>query len=887
VSETAWKTFLAEGARLTGRVKSVLEGEGDAREGAATLLESLTALEIDARIVGVPEIAELARAILVRVEELHARPLGSEVHRALADAVDALVVAFDELSLPDVSGAHLDTTRIVEVTKALVSDRPITARTKRPALASAAERSAAEPDDTRWEPTVEEDMIDPFLEECKERLEGLAERLVELERTPEDEELVRAIFRDLHTLKGSSAFVGLTRMTRLAHAAEDLVGLLRDKKRSADRNVIDGLLAALDSLTAIVDRASKRAPIDVDVTAVLARLRGEPSAPGTMLPAAARGGGGDRRTDAPPMGAMAQAAQAARAHTLRIDFEKLDVLMNLVGELVIAKGRLAVGMGGLGSVGREIDEQRRHASATRGAPGAQALRTRTVRSEDLATELGRIQRAFSLLASDLDAASRDLDFVSGELRDQVMKLRMVPIGRTFSKYHRTVREIAHKLGKEVRLEIEGSETELDKVLVEQLDDPLLHLVRNAIDHGIEDPETRAAKGKDREGTLRLSAGHRGNQIIIRVADDGGGIDVVKVRAKAVEKGLLEANEAAAMEDAQVFDLIFRPGFSTAGRVSDLSGRGVGMDVVRDSIGKLKGTVGVASEVGHGTAFEIRLPLTLAIVQVLLARVAGETLAIPLDLVERTVSAPADAIRLAANREVLHDAGQEIPLVRLDHVLDLGDAAGALHHETPVALVDVAGQRYGLACDGFLGRQEIVIKSLGSLLSRVPGAAGATLIGERCVLILDVPAIVAMAVTGRGESRSTAAAARAHDASAPRILVVEDSDVIRETLRRVLERAGMHVTTARDGAEGLALAEKERFDLVSTDVVMPRLDGYELTRRLRKLPAYRDVPILMVTSKEERIDRIRGFDAGVDAYLTKPADATELLRAVREHLARER
>ncbi len=645
--------------------------------------------------------------------------------------------------------------------------------------------------------------------------------------------------------------------------------------------MIDALLGSLDALTAIVHAAAARGDIDVDIGPALAKLTGVPESAGAI---AARGA-----APAPKPTAGAERKTNVRHQTLRIDFEKLDLLMNLVGELVIAKGRLTVGLGGLGSVARELDDQRRSARTERkrgGAapPNGARVRTSAVRSQGISTELGRIHRAFEQLSGDLDAASQQIDFVAGELRDQVMKLRMVPIGRSWSKYHRTVREIALKLGKQVRLDLEGGETELDKVLVEQLDDPLLHLVRNAIDHGIELPDVREARGKSAEGSMTLSASHRGNQIVIRIADDGGGIDVAKVRAKAIENGLLARAEAEGLADDEVFDLIFRPGFSTAGRVSDLSGRGVGMDVVRDTIGRLKGTVAVESELGAGSSFEIRLPLTLAIVQVLLLRVSGQVYAVPLDLVERTVAAPPSRVRMTTDRELLHDGGEEIPLIRLAEVIGAGGASGRMTEELPVVLVDIAGHRYGLACDGFIGRQEIVIKSLGSLLTRVPGAAGATLVGERCVLILDVPTLVAMAIRGVGPSRGAQAAVTERE-GAPAILVVEDSDTVREALRRILTEAGYRVVVAHNGAEGLAAAAHERFDLVSTDVVMPTMDGYELTRRLRAMPAYRDVPIVMVTSKEDRIDRIRGFDAGVDAYLTKPADATEVLKAISRELAR--
>ncbi len=877
MSESSWDVFMREGSERAKTADAELRGE-DPRS-AVTAIDALFDLEVDARLSGVLELGELARAVRRRLTRATGRAIDDVELARLREATLALARGMDELRRADASGARLDA-HAIELARRHIEEGSSgsTPPPRPPALAPSA-------DETKWTPTVEEDMVDPFLDECQERLQGLGERLVELERTPDDGELVRAIFRDLHTLKGSSAFVGLKKMTRLAHAAEDLVGHVRDGKARADRALIDRLLRTLDVLGAIVTRASARAPIDVDVEPTIAELGGAPTtlvaapAPVVTAPTATA------ETPAPPR------EGDARAQTLRIDFEKLDLLMNLLGELVIAKSRLGTSMGGLRSVSREIEEQRRNASTRRkGTPrDADGLvvagRTGAVRSEELSVELGRIQRAFHEVTGELDVASQRLDFVAGELRDQVMKLRMVPIGRSWSKYRRTVREIANSLGKKVRLELAGEDTELDKVLVDQLDEPFLHLIRNAIDHGIEPESARVAAGKSPEGLLRLSASHRGNQIVIRVQDDGGGIDVQRVRRKAVESGILDAQTAEELEDEQVFDLIFRPGFSTARAVSDLSGRGVGMDVVRETISQLKGTIAIQSALGKGSAFEIRLPLTLAIIDVLLVRCAGETFAMPLDLVRRTVMAAPSDVRLTLDREVLLEAGRDIPLVRLRTALGLSSGSGLdLEAHLPVAIVDVGDQVCGLACDAFLGRQEIVIKSLGALLARVPGAAGATLLGDRCAIILDVPSIVGMAISGASTPFSESAAVARRE-TATRILLAEDSDVVRETLRRALDGAGYEVVAARDGAEALQLAKAERFDLVSTDVVMPEIDGYELTRLLRAMESYRDVPIVMVTSKDERIDRIRGFDAGVDAYITKPADTSELIRVVASQLAR--
>jgi two-component system chemotaxis sensor kinase CheA len=900
-----WEVFLEDGRLHARRLHESLRAAiaGGALETDATDAYSLAHLAL---LMGVEEIGHLAHTCdraLTHVATASPSRRADLLH-LVAAAAAALEDAFATLARPDASGAQEDRGPLVAARTAI--ERFLEGETEEPAAvtstapaptapaptAPAAAPAAASATTTIWVPTVDEDMVEMFFEEANERLEGLAQKLVELERQPGNPELVRDLFRDLHTLKGSSGMVGLQPMNKLAHAAEDLVGQLRDGKRGADRPLVDALLAALDGLRAIVGRAAHRQPIDVDPAPIVARLQNPGAAPPPAAP------------EAPAPAAAAPAAPAKQ--TLRVDFDKLDLLLNLVGELVLSKAGLATGIQALGSLGHELESDRRLArralagravgdgAPPRLAPRAAAVETRPLR--ELADELGRVERVFLEVAHDLETASGRVDRVSADLRDQVMKLRMVPIGGVFRKYHRTVRDLAHGLGKRLRLELAGEETELDKVLVEQLDDPLLHVVRNAIDHGIESPEARAAAGKPPEGTLRISAVHRGNQIVIEIKDDGAGIDPARIKRKALEKGIARADELDAMDATQLRELIFRPGFSTAATVTDVSGRGVGMDVVRETIvARLKGAVDIDSEVGRGTTFTLRLPLTLAIIQVLLLRAGGEVFAVPLDVIRRTLTARADDIRLVGDRELLavREKGaaseRQIPIVRVLDVLELDAAEGSNGVETHVVLVDVLGATYGLACDRLLGKQEIVIKSLGALLEDVPCAAGATLLGDRPAIILDVPAMVQRATTAARRARPAGAPPMPAPAAAPsrrRILLVEDSDTMRAAMQRALEGAGYEVVPARDGAEGLALATEQSFDLVSTDVMMPNLDGYELTRALRASPRHRDTPIIMVTGRGEKIDRVRGFDAGVDEYITKPHDRQDLLRAVVRHLERK-
>lgn len=743
-------------------------------------------------------------------------------------------------------------------------------------------------DEVAWHPELGDDMIELFFLEVDDRIEALSVKLLEIEQRPGDVELLRDVFRDWHTIKGSSAMVALEPMTKLAHAAEDLVGQLREGTRSATGPVIDALLAALDALREIASQAQHGRVIRLVLTPLYDRLR-QPEAVALANVVA---------TPPPPpdmAGADPQAPspRTNKRQTIRVDFDKLDSLMNLIGELVLGRDSLSIAVSALSALSGELAGEQQLSRILRNAE-----RSDKGQLQVLSEELGRVERVLVDIFQELDTSSGRLDSISADLRDSVMGLRMVPVAGTLRKHHRTVRDLANSLGKQVTLQLRGEDTELDKLLVEAMDEPLMHLVRNAVDHGIELPAERKAAGKEAEGTIHLSAMHKGNQVVIEIRDDGGGIDPERIRARALERQLITAEAAASMSRKETLELIFHAGFSTAEVVSEVSGRGVGMDVVRQTIiNRLKGTIDIDSELGRGSTFTLRLPLTLAIAQVLLARAGGETFAIPLDAVARTLVLPRNAIERIQDREFIPVKGQQVPLVRINRVLGLGTGHDDIAHELRVVLCEHGESLYALAVEALIAKKEIVIKSLGDILEDVPCAGGATLIGDRCAIILDVAAVIRRAVQGTagtgyappvGAARSDARRAKdAEDVSpspgAPSVLLVEDSEVVREALRRLLTQAGYRVVTANDGVEGLAASKEERFDLISTDVMMPRMDGYELTRTLRKSAEYRDTPIIMVTSRGERIDRVRGFDAGVDEYITKPHDRHLLVRTVKRLL----
>ena len=874
--EALWERFVAAGVIDSGVLAEELGIAERAKSVPAARLGALAhvafRIGLSSLLIGAEEVGQLALAIERAIDREGAA--GSD---PVSTAIGTLRAAFVQLANADKSGARVEGLGLAADIAALEAGGSGPVRAPRAFVAPAPAAVPAPTSGTTsftWTPAVDEDMIELFFDEATERVEALAGKLVEMERRPDDTELLRDVFRDMHTVKGSSAMVGLMPVNQLAHAAEDLVGQIRDSGRAADGSVVDALLAALDGLRDMIGQARARAPITVDPRPIVARLR-NPGAPVVITARAPSG-------PAPPVAAPTASHAGAEARaTIRVDFDKLDRLMNLVGELVLGRDGLRGAVASLGSITSELAADRgvaRKVASARGSSGGSLARG----LDHLGEELSRVERVLAEVTTDLDHGTDRLDAISDELREQVMRLRMVPVAGVFRKHVRTVRDLAANLGKRARLELIGDETELDKLLVEAVDEPLMHLVRNAVDHGLELPDVRAAAGKPAEGVIRLAAAHRGNQVEIRVSDDGKGLDPAKLKAKALEKGVISEAEAEVMEDRAARELIFRAGFSTAAQVSEVSGRGVGMDVVRQTIvTRLKGTIEVESTPGQGSAFVLKLPLTLAIIQVLVARAGGETFAIPLDLVQRVLTIKSSEVAMVGDREVCVVRGKHVPLIRLEQVLELDDGADAA--EIQLVLVEHGGHFYALVCDQLIGKREIVIKSLGKLLAGAKCIAGATLLADRVALILDVPAIIMRGLAQPGGLRKSVRPAVAAGGTGAHVLLVEDSDIVREALRRLLVGAGYLVTIAVDGVHGLEIAKSRRFDLVSTDVMMPRMDGYELTRALRAMPEYAETPIVMVTSMGERIDRVRGFDAGVDEYITKPHDRTLLLKVVRKLL----
>ena len=598
-------------------------------------------------------------------------------------------------------------------------------------------------------PDEMEEIIDDFVTETQEVLESLDEKFVDLENRGEDPDLINEIFRSVHTVKGAAGFLGFQQIVDVSHRAETILKKIRDGEMSFTRDITDVVLKAVDTLKVLINHVKARSGAQEDI-ALLLRVLESAAEPAIEPPQPTPE---DEPTTPPRIGEILveeesvsredlndaleeqdrerkigeilidqkgvepeivqkalnqqkdETVKAERevTHNIRVDVKRLDSVMNLVGEMVLGRNRLI-------NIGTSLE--RNHPDD----PSVQML------LENLSF--------ISLVTTDLQLA--------------VMKTRMQPVRKVFNKFPRIVRDLSRKLGKEAELQIFGEDTELDKSVIEELGDPLVHMIRNTIDHGIEMPEERVAAGKPRAGKIKLSASQEGDHILIEISDDGKGMPVERIKQKAIEKGLISEAEAARMDDKQVLDFIFMAGFSTAEKQTELSGRGVGMDVVKTHISRLNGYVEATTEKGRGTQIKITLPLTLAIVQALMVSVGKQTYALPLSPVNETLKLRRSDIKTIDGRPVITMRGQVIPVVDLGKVFDVADLETAAESRDDVYLVVVSlGERkFSIMVDCLSGKEEVVIKNMKGLNAEKEGIAGATITGDgRVVLIVDLTVLL--------------------------------------------------------------------------------------------------------------------------------------------------
>ncbi|GHR88130.1 chemotaxis histidine kinase/response regulator CheAY2 [Helicobacter pylori] len=795
-----------------------------------------------------------------------------------------------------------------------------------------------------------QEIMEDFLIEAFEMNEQLDQDLVELEHNPEDLDLLNRIFRVAHTIKGSSSFLNLNILTHLTHNMEDVLNRARKGEIKITPDIMDVVLRSIDlmktllvtirdtgsdtnngkeneieeavkQLQAITSQnlegakeGTKEAPKkenqeeakkenikenqenkaksptaensasdnpladepDLDYTnmsaeeveAEIERLlnkrqeadkerraqkkqEAKPKqevTPKTETPKAPKT---ETKTKAKADTEENKAPSIGVEQTVRVDVRRLDHLMNLIGELVLGKNRLIRIYG-------DVEER--------------------YDGEKFLEELNQVVSSISAVTTDLQLA--------------VMKTRMQPVGKVFNKFPRMVRDLSRELGKSIELIIEGEETELDKSIVEEIGDPLIHIIRNSCDHGIEPLEERRRLNKPETGKVQLSAYNEGNHIVIKISDDGKGLDPVMLKEKAIEKGVISEKDAEGMSDREAFNLIFKPGFSTAKVVSNVSGRGVGMDVVKTNIEKLNGIIEIDSEVGVGTTQKLKIPLTLAIIQALLVGVQEEYYAIPLSSVLETVRISQDEIYTVDGKSVLRLRDEVLSLVRLSDIFKV-DAILESNSDVYVVIIGLADQKIGVIVDYLIGQEEVVIKSLGYYLKNTRGIAGATVRGDgKITLIIDVGAMMDMAksikvniTTLMNESENTKSKNSPSDYI---VLAIDDSSTDRAIIRKCLKPLGITILEAANGLEGLEMLKNgdKIPDAILVDIEMPKMDGYTFASEVRKYNKFKNLPLIAVTSRVTKTDRMHGVESGMTEYITKPYSGEYLTTVVKRSIKLE-
>ncbi|BCS97628.1 hypothetical protein DSLASN_32600 [Desulfoluna limicola] len=804
-----------------------------------------------------------------------------------------------------------------------------------------------DPEDSTEKPTHEEDshpafmtpeIIAVFYEEVEEHFEAINRNLEALEKDvirvvplgEGEKEKVRQVRRAVHTIKGASSLVGVAGLPGWAHSVEDLLDWLFDEAQEVGPDVVSALLKSTDIMEAFISDPSR---VRQDDMAVLRqefrRISGVPLTPGAHeVPLGSLAGVGEETSgifdsaNVEEDGASdAEASQPLVAGTFRVGMEKLDELVNLASEQIIALSAFDQKMDAFLSTVGELDLSRERLRETSrnlevgyevkaiqkpgsrdAGPGGEGgdsfsdfdsleldrYSEFNLMIRDLAesvVDIGEIYSGMQNFHSDFEGYITRQRVLLSELQGKLMHIRMAPMSVITTRMRRAVRDVADRLGKKVRLTIRGEGIELDRVIWEKLSDPLLHILRNAADHGIEPPRVRKEAGKPETGIIAVSASREGNQVVIRIRDDGAGLNLEAIRRRA--EGLF-GDAAAAMGGDELVGLLFTPGFTTREDVTEISGRGVGMDVVKTNIEELKGSVRISHpEAGHGTVLTVRIPLTLAVIRAILCTAGGQTFAVPLNDIsdilrvypENMIYEPMESVRV----------GEDVfPLYHLSRALGMPDAVSGLSGvgDRPIVLKIESSDRTGaFAVDSLLGQQEIVIKSLGSHLQYVKGISGATVMGDGSIVpIVDVSELFSeetgsVAGVHPGETHQAVPSGAFVHASPLKIMIVDDSVSVRQVVARLMEGQGWQVTTAKDGIEALERLPIAAPDLIVLDVEMPRMNGYEFLAARRSNVAHRNIPVVMLTSRSTAKYREKARALGADGFVVKPFNDNEFLTLI--------
>lgn len=812
---------------------------------------------------------------------------------------------------------------------------------------------ALEDEEEEAAPRVSASLLESFRAEAEEHLQVVAARLREMDGSQPGRETLLEVRRSVHTLKGAASVVGMKSFSRLSHRMEDLLDQIAASRVSFSADIGNLLLATSDALEDLTREDGVQDGIQGRIKelygmytqllspnamtlATISPERNADTAVGTEEE--------EEESASPATSPKAAAAPQLSGQYVRVPIERLDELVRLVGELVVNRstferhfsaywqeiGELGMSAARLRKGTNRLDTEFEATllggmqvltsnALSKAAPGRAAtvspMRPSTSAGGagqsdfdalefDRYTEFHLISRDLTEVTGDIHSATNRLGDLGGdfdssvirmgqltsEVQDKMMRLRMVPLSSIATRLHRTVRVAARAREKQAELEIIGSSVEVDKSVLEQMTGPLEHILRNGVDHGIESPQVRRAKGKPERGRVILRAYHEGTQIVIEVRDDGAGLDLDKLRATIVNRGLASEADVAAMNEETLYSYAFEPGFSTSSEITEISGRGIGLDVLRTMVHRLKGTLRLSSTPGRGTTFTIRLPLSLAVTRVLLVRANQRTYAVPLGVVKQVLRIEWEQLEHIGTKPVLRLGQQVLPVVLLSEALHLPGNPDRDESRIPILVMQLGDKQVGLAVDRLLEAREVAVKTLGELLQRARGFLGATLLGDgEVVLIVDPAEIVeepAAASTNRPAASHAAPSSPAH--RPVEVLIVDDSLSVRRVLSDLARDSGWVASTAKDGVEALEALQRATSmpDVILLDIEMPRMDGYELTSTLRSNEAYKDIPVVMLTSRSGEKHRRKALSLGVTEYMVKPYQEETLVSTVRT-IARDR
>jgi two-component system sensor histidine kinase and response regulator WspE len=882
-----------------------LEREPANPQRVEPLMRAAHSIKGAARIVNLDAAVQLAHVLedaFVAAQEGRARISPDDIDTFLrgADVLAGLADVREDAAAGWSSRHEAEIADLKQAVRAITQGQPAGKReATRPPSSPSAPQPAPRAISIPTEPVVRGDdysMLDLFREEVRANALTLDQGLREIGTAPADPQRLEALMRAAHSIKGAARIVNLELAVQLAHAMEEALVAVQEGRLRLEPAETELLLRGTDVLAGLIHAD------DAAVTAWTAAQEAEVARLKGLLQSICQGGRESKVVPksepasgtqysvlsiqhptpapaAPPEEAPAPAAPAVAAEVVvRVTAQSLNRLMGLAGESLVQARWLQ-------PFSTALLKLKKHQDHLAGLLDnlAQTLSAgdRTDQLDGLVAEArrqaGQCRQVLAERMGEFEDHAAQAEDLNTRLYREVIVSRMRPFADGAHGFPRLVRDMARQLDKQVRLEVDGEATEVDRDILEKLEAPLTHLLRNAIDHGIEPPAEREAAGKPACGLVRLDVRHRAGMLAVTVGDDGGGIDLDRLRHKVVERGLTAADLAQAMTEAELLEFLFLPGFSTAAALTEYSGRGVGLDVVQTTIRKVGGTVRVSTRRGRGTAFHLQLPITLSVLRAVLVEVGGEPFAFPHNRIDRLLHVPRDAVRSLEHRQFITVDGQNVGLVLAAQVLDLPSAPLApvrggegSRDEVAVDLLrDVTGQN-GLIVEAFRGEQDLVVRPLDPRLGKVPNVSAAAILDDGApVLIADVEDLIRSmdqfiqgGTLRRSERDGAAAGPR------KRVLVVDDSITVREVERQLLRHQGYDVAVAVDGQEGWNLVRAERFDLVVSDVDMPRMNGLELVRAMRAEPALRDLPVIIVSYKEREEDRLRGLEVGANYYLTK-------------------